>query len=484
MKSVWRHCLVITLLLTVCLGSAAAPPAAMAQEADPIRVLFTEVENDYPDGLTFRIGIEADRPLTSIILYYRTQGSSSASSQPVDFEPGTELTVESTWDTSRITVAPSSPILYYWKLRDEQGYELITPEQWVAYDDLRFPWQELSKPDLVVRWYDGGDAFGRFIYETAELSLSQMKEQSGFELEYPIFVLIYASEADFVSWHFYVDEWVGGQAFPALGVTTQIIPPGSSYFWVRRVIPHEIAHLFFYQGLHNGIASWPAWLDEGLAQYYEQGSPEAALERAEAAAREGTLLPLVSLSGGFGRDPVQVGLSYDQSLSVVVYLLETWGDEGLQGLLAVFREGESARVAVEVALGVTWEEFEAGWITWMGVPVTPAPPPTPTATLVRPTAPAGWPTPTRLPTRTATVTPSATTEPPTLTRTATATATRTATLAPTRSAAVRTTPTLTPAASTPTPAGDTAPISCFGITLVSLLLPGLALALVRRVRPR
>jgi hypothetical protein len=154
--------------------------------------------------------------------------------------------------------------------------------------------------------------------------------------------------------------------------------------------------------MQGGMASWPAWLDEGLAQYYEFGRPEAGLERVESAAQQGRLLPLVSLSGGFGRDPEQVRLSYDQSLSAVTYLLETWGDPGLQGLIAALKSGKPVRAAVESALGVTWEEFEAGWITWLGVPTTPAAPPTPTPTLVRPTAPSGWPTPTRRPAATAT----------------------------------------------------------------------------------
>jgi hypothetical protein len=253
-----------------------------------------------------------------------------------------------------------------------------------------------------VRWYAGDDALGQAVYDTAREALGRMVGQSGRELDFPVYVLLYADGEDFGSWHSYVDQWVGGQAFPPLGVTTQIVPPNTSRAWIEDVIPHEIAHLFFYQVMQGGMASWPAWLDEGLAQYYEFGSPEAALKRVERAARQGGLLPLVSLSGGFGRDPEQVRLSYDQSLSAVTYLLETWGDQGLQGLIAALKDGEPIGAAVESALGVTWEEFEAGWITWLGVPTTPSAPPTPTPTLVRPTAPSGWPTPTRRPTATAT----------------------------------------------------------------------------------
>jgi hypothetical protein len=476
-------------LLALFLIQYLEPRTTMAQGSQPIRVLFTDIENDYPNGLTFRIGVESDHSVIKATLYYRTQGSSSTSIQPIDVEPGTEVTATYTWDTSRITVAPSSPILYHWVLQDQADNRLVVPEQKVYYDDLRFSWQELSDPELIVRWYEGDDDFGRFVYETARQALNQMKEQSGQGLGFPVFVLLYANDADFGSWHSYVDEWVGGQAFPPLGVTAEIIPPHSDEAWIQDVIPHEIAHLFFHQAVHDGMASWPAWLDEGLAQYYEFGSPDPALERAAHAARRGTLLPLASLSGGFGRNPVQVRLSYDQSLSAVTYLLETWDGEGLQGLILLFRQGKSPRAAIEQALGITWEEFEAGWITWMGVPTTPSTPPTPTATLVYPTPPSGWPTPTRRPTETVTHTP--TLLPPTATSIPPSRTPR-----PTAIAASTPTPTLLPSPSSPTHTatphpmptqdsarGGTSRPSLCGAGLGSLFLPSLALLIQRRCSP-
>jgi hypothetical protein len=450
-----------------------APHDALAQATEPIRVLETAAQNDYPNGLTFTLHAEADRPLAQIEVYYRTQGSGSTTRQPVAFEPGQEVLALYTWDTSRITVAPSTPVIVYWKLADEDGNRLTTPEQTVYYDDLRYEWREIRDPKLIVRWYEGDEAFGRFVYQTAQAALRQMETSSGQELALPVFVLLYANDEDFGSWHSYVDRWVGGQAFPPLGVTAEIVPPNADRAWIEDVLPHEIAHLFFYQALRGGMSSWPAWLDEGLAQYYEFGSPDAALDRAARAARQGALLPLSSLSGGFGRDPEQVRLSYDQSLSAVTYLLETWGDAGLQGLLDVFRQGKSPRVAVQEALGITWEQFEAGWITWMGVPTTPAAPPTPTATLVWPTAPSGWPTPTRKATVSAT-------------RKATASATPRAAPSATRSPASTPQPTPSPgvtpspASPSPTPAG-TASKRPSGLPCVSAA-PLLALGLLLYAR--
>ena len=105
-------------LATVLLfGLAVAPLRAIAQGGEPIRVLSGETENHFPDGLTFHLHAEADQPLVRIDVYYRTRGSGSTARQPVDLQPGKEVVASYTWDTSRITVAPSSPVTFYWVLQ-------------------------------------------------------------------------------------------------------------------------------------------------------------------------------------------------------------------------------------------------------------------------------------------------------------------------------------------------------------------------------
>lgn len=372
--------------LVVLLVALSQTAATWQTQADPIRVLSSEVENDYPDSLTFNLIAEADTNIVGVDLFYWTLGGESPTWERLEITPATHVEVTYTWDTSRITVAPSTQVFFYWELEDSAGNTLTTDEQSVYYDDLRFPWNNLSDEELVVRWYAGDQDFGELIYQTAREALDRMKVTAGRGLEFPVFVLLYATEADFQSWHFYVHDWVGGQAFTSLGITTQILGPGSSRAWIESVIPHEIAHLFFYQAIHTELESWPAWLDEGLAQYYEIGDTSNALARAAQAAREGEAIPLRMLSGGFGIDPVQVRLSYDESLSAVMYLLETWGDEGLQAMMEALRWGRGIDQAMIEGLGLTFEEFEASWLTWMGSPATPQPSPTawPTFSMIIP----------------------------------------------------------------------------------------------------
>ncbi len=376
-----------------------------AQEANPPRILSSDTENHFPDSLTFRITAEGDAPIQKIWLYYHLQGDISTTRQALDFTPATRVSAAFTWNTAGITVPPSSPVLYFWEVEDADGRRTRSDEMRVYYHDVRFDWHELRREDLVVRWYQGDDRFGQLIFDTATEALDQMIAESGRGLEQPVFVVIYPNKEDFASWHTYVDEWVGGQAFPALGVTVEIIAPDDPESWIRDVIPHEIAHLFFYQAVNAALADWPHWLDEGMAQFYEFGSHERDLAQVSAAAKEGRLIPLTALSGSFGRDDAQVRLAYAEAISAVTYMHQTWGADGIAALIGALRGGQKIERAVQTAFGVSWEEFVAGWLTWMGVPATPAPSPTPTQGYVFPTAPSGWYTPTPAPTATDTPVP-------------------------------------------------------------------------------
>ena len=109
----YRPALWLGLLLALFLFQPLGSRPALAQDARPIRVISSDAENHYPDSLTFRLQAEADQPITKVQLYYRTQGSGSTTRQPVDLEPGKQISAAYTWDTSRITVAPSTPVVFY-----------------------------------------------------------------------------------------------------------------------------------------------------------------------------------------------------------------------------------------------------------------------------------------------------------------------------------------------------------------------------------
>jgi hypothetical protein len=53
--------------------------------------------------------------------------------------------------------------------------------------------------------------------------------------------------------------------------------------------------------------------------------------------------------------------AYAYSLSAVMYVVDTWGDEGMAKLLATFREGISYDDAIQQGLGISFNELDRQW---------------------------------------------------------------------------------------------------------------------------
>jgi hypothetical protein len=178
-------------------------------------------------------------------------------------------------------------------------------------------------------------------------------------------------------------DWVGGEAFPDFGLTTQIVTSKlPDPHWLNAVVPHELSHLYLYQAAYNPTAPIPVWLNEGIAQY-NQFSDEGTDYLVTNAAQAGELIPLTSLAAGFGQhDEPRIRLSYAEGLSAVKYLVETYGEAGLTRLLGDYKKGMPTDQAFQDALGVSMGQFQQDWAESVGASresmITPTPWPMPT----------------------------------------------------------------------------------------------------------
>jgi tetratricopeptide (TPR) repeat protein len=121
-----------------------------------------------------------------------------------------------------------------------------------------------------------------------------------------------------------------------------------------RVLTHELTHAML-----KGLASHnvPAWLNEGLAMYFD-GSDGAASERRLAAAR--VFVPLAALRVGFtGLSAGEATVAYEVSAFAVHALIARIGTSNLGILLQDLDGGQSVEQAVE-RFGFTFAEFESG----------------------------------------------------------------------------------------------------------------------------
>ena len=156
-------------------------------------------------------------------------------------------------------------------------------------------------------------------------------------------------------------ENVAGSAYANIRTLLGLIPPGEindSLVAVR--IPHEFVHLVFNTASQNPYHSPPRWLNEGLAVYQSEGYGSSDRGAVEAAARNGTLIPLDGLTGQFpnGQD---FFLAYSESVSAVEFMVRTYGPDALVTLIRSYAEGRTDDEAFSDALGLDMTAFGDAW---------------------------------------------------------------------------------------------------------------------------
>jgi tetratricopeptide (TPR) repeat protein len=125
------------------------------------------------------------------------------------------------------------------------------------------------------------------------------------------------------------------------------------------VLRHELGHSFIRARTGGNC---PTWLQEGISQWLEGGDPRREDAVVAAAARQGRLLPLLTLEGPFqSLPPDQVALAYAESLSAVAHIVRTRGEGAIVRLLAGLGDRLPAEEALPVALALSYPEFQKSW---------------------------------------------------------------------------------------------------------------------------
>lgn len=351
---------VLLLMAVLCWSTTALPAVADGS----ISIVEERQENHFPNELIWHLTAHSTAgDITSIKLVFAKRGDTSLTSAPLQFEPAREVAAQHRWHTKYLSVPPGAPILFHWVIRDAVGNERVTEERVLYYDDLRFPWNRLENEQVALFWYEGDNSFGQELFDLANEAVERLSAEIGAQLAFQVRIVVYPGQEEFFSAFPRMRDWIGGRAFPKMGLTVQIISPDSNRDWWQGVIPHEIAHLLFHQATDHPFADPPAWLNEGLAVHSEAVSHDEQESMVRRAARGGELLPLPYVTGSFGPDHAQVSLAYAQSLSMVEYALERFGPEGMAALMVAYREGKPTREAMPATWGMSQEEFYAEWKT-------------------------------------------------------------------------------------------------------------------------
>jgi tetratricopeptide (TPR) repeat protein len=121
---------------------------------------------------------------------------------------------------------------------------------------------------------------------------------------------------------------------------------------LRRVLSHELTHAIVHSIAPRGV---PVWLDEGIAQLMEQGTPAPLPSGAP-------VPPLRALEGSFSRlSPEDAKLAYATSAAAAQALLDRAGPMVIVNLLTYLGSGMRFEEAFERAALMPYAEFRQSW---------------------------------------------------------------------------------------------------------------------------
>jgi len=201
------------------------------------------------------------------------------------------------------------------------------------------------------------------VEQAAESLAAAEREQSGFfNLRLPGRqpVILYEGRRYFALVS--VPDWVSGAFDGKIRVTVE---PGAGFgAEMAMVLAHELAHAFVRRASRDRA---PAWLHEGLAQWWEGKRMLPDELRAALAGRP--LLTLPEMEASFSRkpEPAVVRDAYVEALGLVEYLMLARGPGAVACLVRGLSRGAGLDAVLREETGFTAEELLAGWKSWAGL---------------------------------------------------------------------------------------------------------------------
>ena len=344
------------------------------QLAVPIRVLESSHEIDFPREVRLALEAESSSEITQIRLFYSVGGRPARVYGYPKFTPSTRVAAEFIIDTDGSSYIPSGvDIEYYYIIQDSNNNSVETDRYTFEYLDPQYDWKRYTSNGLTVLWHNRSEETVIKTVEEVHERLVPARQLLGLSgSSPPLFKAVIvngrreaARSFPAVSGAATRDHIYGGFAFGELGV---FVLQGLS----TSGMTHELMHLLVDEALDSPRTKVPAWLNEGLAMYYEGngGRRNATLSRS---ARNGQLLPLRGMGSVPGR-PNDVGLFYAQSQNIVRYMMDELGTENMASLLDRLDDGDRINEAIPAVYDMSLNDLDTQWRRQFVEGVSLAPP--------------------------------------------------------------------------------------------------------------
>ncbi len=352
---------VLALLMLLLLGT---PPRVAAE---PVVRATTEWTHAFSRQLTFRATLESDDPIDEVILFYGVVGKPVVRRIYPEVSVSAPVSVTHTEDLEPGQFAPGTELRAWYQVVLESGEVVTTPEERLLYVDKALQWEELVSDRVTLYWHGRAQSQADDLLAAAEEVIDRLAAEMGVPPPDSVAIWVYNNERDMAR-----ATSTRSESYDARVTTLGMAMDGGtllllgSHRDVRQTLAHELCHVVVGLATDNPFIEIPRWLDEGLAMNAEGELPRDNQRALQTAIAGDTLLTLRSMTSYSG-DPQLVNLYYGQAHSIVAFMLETYGRETMQELLAVFAEGQRQDLALERVLGYGLDELESRWRVSLGL---------------------------------------------------------------------------------------------------------------------
>jgi hypothetical protein len=360
--SLARLSLLASLWLQLVVGFANPVDAAAS-----VTVISSSARPDFPNSISFELSADIEGEVEVIDLVYLEASLPTYQLLPGDFEvAGGTVIAQAIADLASYYVPPGIDLTYHWVVTMADGEIIETESNTVTWKDDRFDWDLLTLEGIELYSYNRSDKFLEFASSVCEESTEQLSRLYGTPDFMPIRIWIYESTEDFAgTLAANSQEWIAGSAYPDLQVIQAVIPDNSQSE-VRRVLPHEISHQLLYQATMNPFTATATWIDEGLAVLAQTGGKDLYRKAVQDAYEDGELLSLRGLISTFPFDSSDARKAYGQSFLIMEFVIDRYGPEAIDAVIAGYRAGLSHDAVLVQALGLDTDDLEAQWINSLG----------------------------------------------------------------------------------------------------------------------
>ncbi len=355
----------VSVILLLLGGPILGGPGVQAQAA--IRIVAATEGYSFSESLSFALEAQSATPIVEVILFYGMVDEPLVRRIYPDFVPGTDIQINHTERLEPGQFAPGTMLRTWWQIKTEERASLKTEVRVFEYTDTSQQWRALQGAQVDIFWYGRDEKGARDLLGKAEAALERLRSEMGVPIAERIRIYIYNSQRDMQPALSPRSEGYDDRVTTlgvAMGHDTLLLL--GTHRDVESTLAHELSHIVVGIATDNPYADLPRWLDEGLAMYAEGTLPVGNQRALDDAIENDALLSIRSMTSYSGQAS-QVDLFYGEAFSIVDWMLRDLGQDKMQQLLMVFREGVRQEQALQRVYGMGLDQLDNSWRASLGL---------------------------------------------------------------------------------------------------------------------